>query len=88
MLSANEVHPYLVDALATSPPLEGDKDSDRITCMINRVPDSEIGLCSDSNDEGGFDLELTEESECVWIILDADPFDDAIWIRKSNTVVP
>jgi hypothetical protein len=84
MLPADEVHPYLDGIPATGPPTEGVDDSDRITLMINRIPDSELGLCPDSDDERGIGLDLTEESDCVRIISDADPFDDATWIRRRQ----
>jgi hypothetical protein len=86
MFSADEVHPYLVDVQATDPPPEGVDDSDQITCMISSIPDSELGLCPDSDDEGGVGLDLTEESDCVRIISDADPLDDATWVRKKQDI--
>jgi hypothetical protein len=84
MLPADGVHPYLVDVLATGPPPEGVDDSDRITGMINHVPDCELVLCPDSDDEGGIDFDLTEKSDCAWIISDADPLDDATWTRRKQ----
>jgi hypothetical protein len=41
-------------------------------------------LCPDSDDEGGNELNLTEESDYVRIISDADPLDDATWIRRKQ----
>jgi hypothetical protein len=84
MLPANDAHPYLVYVLPTGPSPMGIDDSDQITRMINIVPDSELGLCPDSDDEGSNDLDLTEESDCVRIISDADPFDDVTWIIRKQ----
>jgi hypothetical protein len=84
MLPVDEVHPYLVDVPETGPPLEGVDDIDQITRIINCIPDSEISVCPDSDDEGGVDLDLTEESDRVRIILDADPSDDHTWSRSKQ----
>jgi hypothetical protein len=85
MLPANEVlHPYMADVLPTVPPKQGVDDSDRITHMINHVPDSELGTCPKSDDEVGNDLDLTGESDWVRIISDADPLDDTTWIRRKQ----
>jgi hypothetical protein len=85
MLPADEVHPYLVGVVgagAQQSDLMG--DSNRITRMINHVLESDLGPCPESDDAGGDDLDLTAESDCVWIISDSDPLDDATWNRKKN----
>jgi hypothetical protein len=41
--------------------------------MINLVPESDLGPCLESDDEGGDDLDLTEETDCVQIISDIYP---------------
>jgi hypothetical protein len=59
-------------------------DSNRITLMINHVPESDFGPCPENDDEGGDDIDLTAESDCVCIISDYDQLDDANWNRKKH----
>jgi hypothetical protein len=85
MLPSDEVHPYLVDVvLAGAQQSELVYDNKRITRMINRVLESDIGPCTGSDDEGGDDFDLTEESDGARIIYDSDHLDDATWNRKKH----
>jgi hypothetical protein len=78
MLPANEVDSYLVAIVPYGAPADENIDeSNHVTLMINRVPESEYGMCPASDEEDGYDLNLTEEHDCSRTISDADPLDDA-----------
>jgi hypothetical protein len=84
MVPVDEVHPYVVDAiLAGAQQSDLLDDSNRITRMINHVPESDLGPCPESDDEGGDDFDLTEESDCVRIISDSDPLDDLAFMDQD-----
>jgi hypothetical protein len=85
MLPANEVDPYMVAILPyVAATHEENEESNRVTRMINRVPESEHGLCPASDDEDGDDLNLTEAHDCFRTISDDDTLDDAAWIRRKQ----
>jgi hypothetical protein len=87
MLPSSEVDPYLVDILPYGAPTHKDTEEiNRVTRMINRVPESEHRMCPASDDEDGDYLNYTEEHNCFWTISDADPLDDATWIRRKQGI--
>jgi hypothetical protein len=85
MVPADEVHPYLVGpVVAGAQQSDLMDDSSHITQMINHAPESDLGPCPESDDDGGDGLNLTTESGCVWIISDSDPLEDATWSIKKH----
>jgi hypothetical protein len=55
----------MVDILPYGAPTDEDtEESNHVTRMINRVPESEHRLCPASDDKDGYDLNLTEEHDC------------------------
>jgi hypothetical protein len=85
MLSADEVYPYLVGTVVAGAQQSNFMDgSNHITQMINHAPESDLGPCPESDYEGGDDLDLTAESDCVRIISGYDPLGDATWNRRKH----
>jgi hypothetical protein len=73
MLPSAEVAPLLVDADAGIVPLTKETDRNRTSHLLHRVPDSEQGVHSKSDDKGN-NVNLSNEDDCVRIIADSDNF--------------
>jgi hypothetical protein len=78
-LPVAEVVPIIVDE-DTGVGAPNDKnDRNRMSCLLHRLPDSEQGVCPDSDDDD-ISFDLSNEEDCVKIIADADNF---TWNRRK-----
>jgi hypothetical protein len=73
MLPVAEVVPLIVDEDTGFGPPTDENDRNRTTRLIHRVPDSEQGVCPDS-DDNGITVDRSNEKDCVKIIADTDNF--------------
>jgi hypothetical protein len=71
MLPVTDVVPFLVDSDTCLEPSTDEMDMNRICHLLQRVPDSEQGVCPDSDNKGD-NVDLSNEDDCVKIIAYSD----------------
>jgi hypothetical protein len=80
MLPVTDVVPFLVDSDTGLEPSTDDMDMNRTSRLLQRFPDSEQGVCPDSDDEG-VNVDLSNVDDCVKIIADSDNF---TWNKRKQ----
>jgi hypothetical protein len=80
MLPVTDVVPFLVDSDTGLEPSADEMDMNRTSCLLQRVPDSEQGICPDSDDEG-VNVDLSNEDDCVKSIADSE---NITWNRRNQ----
>jgi hypothetical protein len=80
MLPSAEVVPFLVDVDAGLAPPTYKTDRNWTSRLLHRVPDSEQGVCPESDDEGDY-ADLSNGHDCVRIIADSGNF---MWNRQKQ----
>jgi hypothetical protein len=73
MLTVTDVVPFLVDSDTGLEPITDKMDMNRKSRLLQRVPDSEQGVCPEIDNEG-VNVDLLNEDDCVKIISDSDNF--------------
>jgi hypothetical protein len=80
MLPIAEVMPLIIDEYTGVGAPTDENDSNRTSCLLHRVPDSEQRVFPDS-DDGGINVDLSNEEDCVKSIAGADNF---TWNRQKQ----
>jgi hypothetical protein len=80
MLPVTDVVPFLVYSDTGLEPSTDEMDMNYMSRLLQRVPDSEQGVCPDSDDEG-VNVDLSNEDDCVKIIADSGNF---TWNRRKQ----
>jgi hypothetical protein len=80
MLPVTDVVPFLVDSDTGLEPSTDEMDMNRTSRLRQRFPDSEQGVCPESDDEG-VNVDLSNEDEYVKSIADSDKF---TWNRRKQ----
>jgi hypothetical protein len=80
MLPVTDVVPFLVDSDTGLEPSTAEMDTNPTSRLLQRVTESEQGVCPGSDNEG-VNVDLSNEDECVKIIADSDNF---TWNRRKQ----
>jgi hypothetical protein len=80
MLLVAEVLPLIVDEDTGVGTPTDENDRNRTIRLLHRVPDRKQGVYPDS-DDGGINVDLSNEEDCVSIIADAENF---TWNRRKQ----
>jgi hypothetical protein len=80
ILPVAEVVPLIVDEDTGVGAPTDKNDRNRMSRLLHRVPDSEQGVCLDSDDDD-INVDLSNEEDCVKIIADADKF---TWNQRNQ----
>jgi hypothetical protein len=80
MLPVTDVLPFLVDSDTGLEPSMDEMDMNRMSRLLQRVPDSDQGVYPESDDEG-VNVDLSNEDDCVKIISNLDNF---TWNRRKQ----
>jgi hypothetical protein len=71
MFPVTEVVPFLIDSDTGLEPSTDEMDTSHTSHLLQWFPDSEQGVCPDSDNEG-VNVDLLNEDNCVKIISDLD----------------
>jgi hypothetical protein len=80
MLPVTDVVFFLIDSDTGLEPSTDEMDMNRMSRLLQRVPDSQQGVCPESDDEG-VNVDLSNEDDCVKIIADSENF---TWNRRKQ----